>query len=138
MERRLDLWKNGEFEELLFEGETIQQLLTSVQKPSIIAEISRNFKQLMQRGNFNAALNLLKNLMSYDILPLDQKTISQLVLKHPQKSCSSKDILINGPIEKVHPVQFESINEELIRRVAIKTKGVQDLPVWISMGGEGY
>ena len=123
MERRLDLWQNGEIEELLFEGETIQKLLMSVKKPSTIADISRKFKQLMQKGDISAALNLLTKKMGHGILPLDQKTISQLVLKHPQKNCASEDILINGPIEKVHPVQFESINEELIRRAAIKTKG---------------
>ena len=44
--------ENGEFEELLFEGETIQ-LLTSVQKPSTIAEISRKFKLIMQKDNIN-------------------------------------------------------------------------------------
>ena len=79
----------------------------------------------MQKGNINAALNnkLLTNSMGHGILLLDQKTISELVLKHPQKSCASEDILINGPTEKIHPVQFESIIEELIRRAAIKTKG---------------
>ena len=123
LERCLDLWQNGRFEDLLFESETIQKLLTSAQKPSTIAEISRKFKQLMQKGNISAALKLLTNNMGHGILPLDQKTISQLVLKHPQKSCASEDILINGPIEKVHPVRFESINEELIRRAAIKTNG---------------
>ena len=122
LERRLDLWQNSELEELLFKGETIQKLLTSVQKPSTIAKISRKFKQLMQKGDISAALNLLTNKMGHGILPLDQKTISQLVLKHPQKSCA-EDILINGTIEKVHPVRFESINEELIRRAAIKLKG---------------
>ena len=96
---------------------------SSVQKPSTIAEVSGKFKQLMQKGEISAALNLLTNKMGHGILPLDLKTISQLVLKHPQKSCASEDILINGPIEKVHRVRFESINEELIRRAAIKTKG---------------
>ena len=38
LERHLDIWKNSTFEELLFEGETIQKLLTSVQKLSTIAE----------------------------------------------------------------------------------------------------
>ena len=37
LERRLDVWQNREFEKLLFEGDTIQKLLTSVQKPSTIA-----------------------------------------------------------------------------------------------------
>ena len=35
----------------------------------------------MQKGNINAALNLLTNNMGHGILPLDQKTVSQLVLK---------------------------------------------------------
>ena len=97
--------------------------LKSFQKPSTIAEILRTFKQLMQKGNISAALNLLTNNMDHDILPLDQKTISQLVLNHPQKSCTLDDILINGPQEKVHLVRFESINEELERGADIITKG---------------
>ena len=56
-EKRLDLWRNGEFEKLLLEGEAIQKLLKRFQKPSAIAEISRKFKQLMQKDNINAALN---------------------------------------------------------------------------------
>ena len=44
-----------------FECETIQKLLKIVQKPSTTAEISREFKQLMLKGNINAALNLLTN-----------------------------------------------------------------------------
>ena len=63
---------------------------------------------------------------------------------------SQKDILINGPIKKVHPVRFESINKELIRRAAIKkiegvggggggaSGGVQILPLLTPMSGEGY
>ena len=74
----------------------------------------------MEKGNINAALNILTNNMSHGTLPLDQKTISQVVVK--QKSCTSEDILINWSLEKVHPVRFESINEELIRKAAIKTK----------------
>ena len=90
LERRLDLGQNGEFEELLFEGEIIQKLLTSVQKPSAIAEISRKFKQLMQKGNISAALILVTNKMGHGILTLDQKTVSQLVLKYPHKSCAQR------------------------------------------------
>ena len=39
--------------------------------------------------------------MDHGIVTLDKKTISQFVLKHPQKSGLSEDVLINGPIEKV-------------------------------------
>ena len=123
LEWHLDLQKNDEFKELFLEDESIQKLLKIVQKPSTIAEISTKFKQLMQKDKIIRALILLTNNMGYDILPLDQKTIPQFVLKHPQKSRASDDILINAPLEKVHPVQFESINEELIKRAAIKTTG---------------
>ena len=58
------------------------------------------------------------------MLQLDQKTITQILLKHLEKSCASEDILINGSVEKIHPVWFESVNEGLIRRSAIKTKGI--------------
>ena len=47
----------------------------------------------MQKGNINAALTLLANDLDHGILPLDQKTISQLVFKHPQKICTLEDIL---------------------------------------------
>ena len=76
----------------------------------------------MQKDNINTALNLLTNHTSHGVLSLDQRTISQLVLNHPQKNCASKNVLINGPIEKVHPVRSESINGELIRSATIKTK----------------
>ena len=62
MEQHLDLWKKSEFEELLFEGETIQKLLTSVQKPSTIAEISRKFKQLMQKRQHQRSIIFTLNL----------------------------------------------------------------------------
>ena len=121
--RRLDQWINGELEELLFEGETIPKLLKSVQKPSTVAEISKNLKKFIQKDNMNRALNLLTSNIGHGILSLDQKTISQLVLKHPQKNYASDNILINGPLEETHPVRFESINEKLLRRATIKIKG---------------
>ena len=82
--------------------------------------------------------------MGHGILLLGQKTIFQLVPEHPQKNCASEDVLINGALEKLHKVWSESINEELIRAVVKamamvhKAMGVQVLPVWVSIGGEGY
>ena len=103
LEQRLDLRKNGEFEKLHFEGETILKPITRTQKRSKIVEISRKFKQLMQKCNINTALNLLTNNMGLGILPLDQKTTSQLVLKNPQKSCL-RGYLNQWKIAKIHPV----------------------------------
>ena len=43
LERRLELRYKGEFEELYFEGETIQVSLKTIQKPLSIAEILKKF-----------------------------------------------------------------------------------------------
>lgn len=65
LERHLDLLKNGELQELLLEGKAIEKLFKIFQKPSRIAEISRKFKQLIQKSNINAELNLLKTNMGH-------------------------------------------------------------------------
>ena len=36
---------------------------------------------------------------------------------------SSQDILINGPLQNINPAKFQSIDEEIIRKAAIRTKG---------------
>ena len=63
LERRLELWHKGEFEELFFEGKAIQASLKIIQKPSSITEISNKFKQYMAKGNISAALHLLTDNM---------------------------------------------------------------------------
>ena len=36
---------------------------------------------------------------------------------------ASQDILLNGPLQNLHPVKSQSIDEERIRKAAIRTKG---------------
>ena len=88
LERRLELWENGNIE-LLNEGQSIQKRLPAGDRPEDIAKISVNFKELMQKGNVNGALKLLTNEMSNGILSLTEKTLSQLEIKHPD----NRDIL---------------------------------------------
>ena len=45
LERQLELWYKGEFEELYIEGETIQASLKTIQNPSSITETLKKFKQ---------------------------------------------------------------------------------------------
>ena len=123
LERRLELWKRGELHELFFEGETIQASLKSIKKISSISEISKKFKEQMSKGNINAALNLLTNNMENGVLPLNAQTLQQLAQKHPESKAAPSDILLQGPVPKVHPIKFQPIDEEMIRKAAIKTKG---------------
>ena len=72
LERRLELWENGYTIELLSEGESIQEMLLTGERPKNIAKISVKFKELMQKCNVNGALKLLTNQMSNGILPLTE------------------------------------------------------------------
>ena len=122
LERRLELWHKGEFEELYIEGKTIQASLKTTQNPSSIAEISKKFKQEMAKGNINSALKLLTNNMENRILPLNKDTLSKLIQKHPKGKTASQDILLNGALRNIHPIKLQSVDEEMIRKAAIRTK----------------
>ena len=64
LERRIDLWSNGNIDELLFEGETIQSRLHLINTPKSIGELSKKFTLLMEKGNVNGALKLLTSSIS--------------------------------------------------------------------------
>ena len=123
LERRLELWHKGEFEELYIEGETIQASLKTIQNPSSIAETLEKIKQYMAKGNINSALKLLRNNMENGILPINKDTLSKLIQKHPKGKTASQDILLNGPLQDIHPLKFQSSDKEMIRKGAIRTKG---------------
>ena len=83
LERRLHLWKERELTELLIEGETIQKSLSDSKRTTTIAELSKQFKNYMKKGNVNAALKLLTNNMKDGILPLNIQALNSLKEKHP-------------------------------------------------------
>ena len=73
LEHRLERCRKGEFEELHFEGGTIQASLRIIQKSSSVAEISRKFKQHMAKGNINT------NNKENEVLPLNKDILSKLI-----------------------------------------------------------
>ena len=79
LERRLKLWDEGNIYELLDES---KKILSSTNTPMYLQRISMNFKHLMQKGNVNGALKLLKNNMSDGILPLTVESLHLLRTKH--------------------------------------------------------
>ena len=123
LERRLELWENGYTIELLSEGESIQEMLLTGERPKNIAKISVKFKELMQKCNVNGALKLLTNQMSNGILPLTEQTLSQLEIKHPYNRDASADVHLNGPITKIHSSVFDANYEEILLRAASTTNG---------------
>ena len=123
LERRLELWKNGNIEELVIEGKTIQDNLPIFSSPKKIGEISQKFKKCMQKGNINGALKLLTNNMANGILPLNEETLNSLKQKHPKAKIASEEVLLPDEPKYVHPVFFERITTDTITKAALKTKG---------------
>ena len=77
----------------------------------------------MKKGNINAAVKLLANNMPDGTLPLNNETLNKLKEKLPKSKNANNDVLLTGVPQDVYPIMFASIDEEMIRRAAIKTKG---------------
>ena len=79
LERRLELWKNNEIDELIYECKTIQQRIS--QKKSSVGNnesISKRFANYMLKGNVNAALRLLNEDFNTGVMPLTEETMQCL------------------------------------------------------------
>ena len=123
LERRIKLQDEGDIEGLLYEGMTIQQTLRSDKEGMAIAKISLKFKNLMSKGNINGALKLLTDNMHSGILPLNKETLELLIQKHPEPREPSPDILIQGPTRPIHPVAYDDMDESVIMKALMLTKG---------------
>ena len=125
LERRMNLWDQGDIIGLLREGKTLQTRLKQPSKPKQdMSDLARRFRNLMVRGNVSAALRLLESEgNSGGLLPNDVTTLHLLQEKHPQAEPLYDQLLLNGPIDSVEPVIFDCITPDLIRKLILKTKG---------------
>ena len=123
LNRRLELWGEGKFDELLWEALTIQRGLKTILNSCDIASISKRFANLMQRGNVNGALNLITNNMAGGILPLTDDVIKALIEKHPDPAAITDQSILEGPILNIHPSAYAEIDSSLILKMATSSKG---------------
>ena len=123
LERRIDLWKTGDLEELLKEGEAIQNNLKTINSNKTIAQISKEFATKMQKGNVNGAIKLLTNHMKNGVLPLTKETLDMLKQKHPSPSPATQEVLLPDLPIMTHPIKFDNIDADMVRKAAIKTNG---------------
>ena len=122
LERRQKLWDEGNFLVLLAEGTAIEDRIASTDRKSDINDISKKFKVLMQKGEVNAALKMLTNNMRNGILPLNDDTLLLLEQKHPEASELQEGILLDQLPQRIHPIVYDVIDEELVLNVAYLTK----------------
>ena len=71
-----------------------QKCLKNPQSKREIGKISKKFAALMKNGNVNAAINLLSENMKNGTLPLNNETLKQLKLKHPQPKKADKNYIV--------------------------------------------
>lgn len=124
LERRMKLWQEGRLEDLAQEARAIQQRLKcrNVNKRNV-EEISNKFTSLMHKGKVNAALRLIDDNMMGNVLPLNDQTLNQLKVKHPEGTVAAQSTLVEGPIEKIPPVIFDEITGETVRKAVISVDG---------------
>ena len=123
LERTMQRWLKGDLMQLSHEGETIQKNLTQQLTKGDIGNFPKKFAALMRKGNANVAINLLTETMRNRILPLNNKTLNLLRLKHPDPKDARVSVMLLDVAERIHPVKFEVIDAEMIRKTVMKTRG---------------
>ena len=123
LERRIKLWDEDNIKGLLYEDMTIQQRLRSNKEGMTIAKISLKFKNLMSKENANGALKLLRDNIHSGILPLTKETLELLVPKQLEPREPSPEILIQGPTRPIHSVAYDQMDESVIMKGSMLTKG---------------
>ena len=124
--RRVDLWFNNNFAELLEEARTIQRRLPG---PSLKNrgqdDKARSFADRMRQGNVSSALRTLDDGEAGGVLPLNRETIRQLREKHPPPS-ASVGLRLPGRHIPPNPVIYEMITRKIIRKKSLQTHGMRE------------
>ena len=133
LNRRLQLWLNGDVEGLLTEGRTIQQRLGTHRPSDRGTEEARAFANLMKKGKVKDATRLLSDDSKGTPLPLDLvvntddsgETVRDVLHKKfpPRRPLVEAALQADGPEQHTHPIIFESITGPLIRTTALHTSG---------------
>ena len=124
LSKRLDLWSEGNFMELMKEGLQIQRTLKqNIRKDESPEKIAKNFAKLMMQGKVNAALRLLNKQESLGVAELNENTIQKLRDLHPEAKRASEETLMTGELPYFDPVIFSNIDEKAIAKAAIRTRG---------------
>ena len=136
--RRLTLWQDGCFLDLLREGRNIQHRLPQhYNSVTDRFQLPRTFANLMMEGKVGPAIRLLSNKSKGGVLSLDSPVNTDssshntvrdiLVQKHPAPGqITSKAILLAETPASDHDPHFsifDQIDGDLIRRTALRSSG---------------
>ena len=124
LQKRLELWENGRFDDLMQEARSIQkQLKNSTKRQNNTETLSKNFARLMLQGKVHAALRLLDNETAKQVINLTDQTVNELKELHPDSHPAREDLLMTGEVPYFDPIRFHNIDESSIAKAALRTKG---------------
>ena len=122
LERRLEMWKNGDFETLFKEAKAIQKPLKH-QSPSK-EQCDNRFVTLMRKGQTTAATQWLDSARhTTGVKPLTPAVIQDLEDKHPTAAPLNSTYMTHGPVNQCHLVTFDAITAETIYKCAKNLRG---------------
>ena len=125
LRKRLVLWDDGKFDELMREARSIQERfkIESKNKSKSPESIAKNFAKLMLLGKVNAALRLLDKETSLGVANITDETIGELKKLHPEGKQAEVQTLMKGEVPYFDPIIFHNIDESSIAKAAQRTKG---------------
>lgn len=122
LERRLNKWKDGDLNDLVLEGRTIQQRFTGKgrlrDQNSNSDRKAYSFAKLMFDGKTKPALDLLSGVCNGRRLGLNE------IVDAAEDIITAREVLeTKHPIPAHHPVIFEALDGSVIRAAALQASG---------------
>jgi hypothetical protein len=122
--RRLKLWEDGNIDDLIKEGETIQAQLAKSKKFADDSTLAKRFATMVFNNNFKGAMSLVTEKGKGGVLSLNESTKKEMSSKHPRPEPINPEALISGMMPpSLHPVFFAPIDGDLIKKNALRTSG---------------
>lgn len=124
LERRLQQWKRGDLEDLLEEGQALQNRLEHSLRFLKPVPVARAFAKLMFQGKVSAACRLLRlNAMPARAMELSDDVMEKLRALHPEAQPAEDAVLLSGSPPTVNPIIFEEITGDEILKASRNTFG---------------
>ena len=140
LKRRMGLWKEGSFNDILLEGRCIQKHLAKPVKGQGTRQPSaKTFQKHMSLGKVNKALRYLSKNSTGGILGLDDKILTPsnctsyrttrdiLEEKHPPGKPADQNYLLQDNPVPTHHIRFENLDADAILKASRKTNGAAGL-----------
>lgn len=134
LQRRLELWTDGDIQALLDEGKCIQKRASSTSNGDATARI---FRDLMLQGRVQSALRYLWRNTNGGVLKLEDLvpercTNGESILRSTRDVLKEKHLLgrdpdacclMDGEYEPVNSITFDGLDADAIRHAALHTHG---------------